>query len=419
MSVCRRSAATSTGNLYGSVSVSALCGRLAFINVSAQGSSLISRRQAVRAILVSAAALVVLSCRTQVVPTATPLALPPTPTAITFPATPTAIVLPPTPTAITLSTALPPTAEPDSGLSLPKLVALLRPSVVEIVTSSRNEQGVGTGIVIDDRGRILTNWHVIDGASNIEVVFSDGGRVAGHLFREDRAEDLAILTVQKEGLRPVKFGDSDLLEVGESVIAMGYALGLDGGPTVTAGIVSAINRATTDDNGQELQGLIQTDAAINSGNSGGPLANSRGEVIGINTARISAGSGIGFAISANSARGTANYLVSLGPPPPPGYLGAFGADISPTLAVILRLPVSSGVGVEEIDPVSPAAKGGIRIDDIIVGMNDVVIRDGRALSEFLRTAGPGSAVTVRVVRGDLFSGFALIALEITLGGQVG
>ncbi len=366
---------------------------------------------------IAAAAVSAVTCRSgPVVPTPTAITLPPTPTAITFPPTPTQITLPPTPTAISV----PPTPTPPGGFALPPLttpeiVDILRPSIVQIAVLKSGRTGVATGVVYDQNGHVLTNWHVINGASSIQVSFADGAVLPGSLFREEPLLDLAVIKVSRTGLRPAIFGDSSKLKVGEDVIAIGHALGLPGGPTVSKGVVSALDRTILGAAGDELTGLIQTDAAINDGNSGGPLVDTRGQVIGINTARITGGAGIGFALNINAASEAAARLISLGPPPAPGYLGAFGSDITQGLAVLLGLPVSAGFGVEQVETLSPAARAGIRVDDIIVGMDDTLIRSGADLTEFLRTHLPGTKVRVRVIRGDFFSGFGLVAFDLTLG----
>ena len=364
------------------------------------------------------ALLLAVACRQQAaLPTSTPVEFPPTPTAITFPPTPTAITFPPTPTAITLPATPTPIGTPQTFvgiLSTPDIVDLLRPSVVQIAVLKSGGRGVGTGVVFDLQGHVLTNWHVVNGATSIQVSFSDGEVLRGFVFREDPAIDLAIVLVQKQNLRPAVFGDSAKLRVGEDVIAIGHALGLPGGPTVSKGVVSALKRTIVGEAGQELTGVVQTDAAINEGNSGGPLVNTRGEVVGINTARVSGGIGIGFALNVTAVKEGAARLIALGPPPPAGYLGAFGSDISPALAVLLGLPVSDGFGIEKLDSSSPAGRAGLRLDDIIVGMNDIRIRNGADLADFLRKNLPGTKVRVRVVRGDFFSSFGLIAFDLTL-----
>ena len=291
---------------------------------------------------------------------------------------------------------------------------MLRPSVVQIAVLKAGGKAVGTGVVYNAGGHILTNWHVVNGAHSIQVSFSDGSVVKGSLFQEDPAKDLAVIAVDKAGLHPATLGDSSRLEVGEDVIAIGHALGLPGGPTVSKGVVSALDRAISVQAGQELTGLIQTDAAINEGNSGGPLVSMKGEVIGINTVRISGGAGIGFAMNINAVKETAARLLALGPPPPSGYLGAFGSDITRAMAIVLRLPVSDGFAIESVDPKSNAGSAGIRVDDIIVGMNDTRIRTAADMAEFLRKNQPGTRVHVRLVRGDPFSGFTLVTVDLTL-----
>ncbi len=357
--------------------------------------------------ILAAAALA--GCRAPA-PVATPTAfvLPPTPTAITFPSTPTAITFPSTPTPAR------PTG-PAVVLTTPQIVELLRPSVVQVAVLKSGATGVGTGLVFDNLGHVLTNWHVIDGASDIRLTFADGQVLQAELFREEPLVDLAIVNVRRDGLRPALLGDSSKLLVGEDVIAIGHALGLPGGPTVSKGVVSALDRTIIRSEGDDLTGLIQTDAAINEGNSGGPLVNTLGEVIGLNTARIQGGDGISFALNVNEVKLTATRLIALGPPPPPGYLGAFGSDITAGLAILLGLPVSSGFGVEEVDLLSPAARGGVRVDDIIVGMDDTLVRSGGDLTKFLRRHPAGSKVRVRVIRGSPFTGFGLLALDLTLG----
>ena len=283
-------------------------------------------------------------------------------------------------------------------LSTPDLVELLKPSVVQIAVNFERGRGVGTGVVLDSNGLILTNWHVVEDAKMITVAFDDGSIVEGEFFRRDPQLDLAIVRVDHSGLQPAKFGDSEKLRIGEDVVAIGHALGLRGGPTVSKGVVSALDRTLVGHPRGDLTGLIQTDAAINEGNSGGPLVNMFGEVVGINTAKINIGDRIGFAINMNDAKTAAYSLIAQGPVPPPGFLGVGGIDVTRALAWAIGLPVEEGFGVTSIEPGSPAEEAGIELDDIIVQLNETVIADGEDLTEFLGEHPSGSNVKIVVVR---------------------
>ena len=172
-------------------------------------------------------------------------------------------------------------------------------------------EGVGSGIVVNQRGYILTNNHVVDKAHNLKITLRDGNVFNGVVIGTDKVSDLAVVRVDsKDALPSVQFGNSDELRIGQIVIAIGNPFGLVGGPTVTAGIVSALNRNLEFESG--ILELIQTDAAINPGNSGGPLANTNGEIIGINTAKMPYAQGIGFAVPINAARTIMNDLIENG-----------------------------------------------------------------------------------------------------------
>ena len=287
---------------------------------------------------------------------------------------------------------------PVNALSTPDLVELLKPSVVQIAVNFDRGRGVGTGVVLDSTGLILTNWHVVEDAKMITVAFDDGSIVEGEFFRRDPQLDLAIVRVDHSGLQPANFGDSEQLKIGEDVVAIGHALGLRGGPTVSKGVVSALDRTLVGHPRGDLTGLIQTDAAINEGNSGGPLVNMFGEVVGINTAKINIGDRIGFAINMNDAKTAAYSLIAQGPVPPPGFLGVGGIDVTRALAWAIGLPVGEGFGVTSIEPGSPAEEAGIELDDIIVQLNETVIADGEDLTEFLGEHPSGSNVKIVVVR---------------------
>ena len=300
-------------------------------------------------------------------------------------------------------------------LTTPELVHILTPSVVEIAVNLDRGQGVGTGVIFDENGHILTNWHVVEGASTITVAFEDGTIVDGELFRRDPLLDLAIIRVEQRGLVPALFGDSDSLQVGEDVIAIGHALGLDGAPTVSKGVVSALNRTILDNVGGNLSGLVQTDAAINEGNSGGPLVNMRGEVVGINTVKINSGDRLGFSININDAKNAAETLIALGPLPPPGFLGVGGVDVNRALARAIGLPVAQGFLITMIKPGSPADTAGLEPDDIIFEMDNVPVTNGYDLTVFLREHPSGSRISITVVRGLR----SLFRLEAVLGDRPG
>ena len=347
-------------------------------------------------------------------PTPTAIVLPPTPTALVLPPTPTAIVLPPTPTPITLAPTPTVSAQPARSLSTADIVEKLAPSVVHIAVVTRTDEGVGTGIVLDTDGHILTNRHVISGAVQVRVSLPGSQVHDAKELREAVGNDLAVLKVEADGLVPAEFGDSDAIRVGDDVIAIGHALALEGGPTVSKGVVSAINRSIAASDGTELTGLIQTDAAINYGNSGGPLVNMAGQVIGINTVKEVGAANVGYAINANAALGTAWQLIAAGPLPPPGFLGIVGADVTPALAAALGLPVGAGVGISQLVVGAPADVAGIAPNDVIIRMNDTATPDLAALSSFLREHQAGATVKVTVVRWG-----GLLSFEVVLGTRPG
>jgi putative serine protease PepD len=224
------------------------------------------------------------------------------------------------------------------------------------------ERGTGSGFVVDDRGYILTNNHVVENADSLEVTLADKSKVPAKLVGRDPNNDLAVIriSVAREKLTPLKLGDSGQLLVGQTAIAIGNPFGLD--RTITRGVVSALGRTLKAETGRTIRNIIQTDAAINPGNSGGPLLNSRGEVIGINTAIFtpSGGSvGIGFAVPINTARKLLPQLIARGRASHP-WLGISGMDITLDLARPLGLPAREGVMIAQVTPGSPAARAGLR-----------------------------------------------------------
>ena len=308
-------------------------------------------------------------------------------------------------------------AAPASRLSgspwVPDVVEAVAPSIVQVSVRRVDGSGSGTGIVFDAEGTIVTNWHVVQSASEIEVVLPSGVRLPARLMREDSDLDLAVLTVSADGLVPAKFGDSEDLRVGEDVVSIGHAFGLSGGPSVSRGVVSALDRTVADADGTIFEDLIQTDAAINLGSSGGALINSEGEVIGINVGSLNVGQGANFALDINTVLEGTNRLVALGEREDPGYLGVGGVDVTPYLAFQQALPVDAGFGVRYVDPQSPAAAE-FKIDDIIVNIDDTRIRGVNDFTEFLRTHPDGTDVVVTAVRG-VGDSAVVVEIPVTLG----
>ena len=267
-----------------------------------------------------------------------------------------------------------------------ELVKLLRPSVVHI----QADGAVGTGFIIDTEGHIVTNNHVITGgtntvARNITVTLSDGDEESAEVVGRDRATDLAVLKIETEDLDPLDLGQSSRLQVGEAVLAMGHALNLPGGPTVTTGVVSALNRTIEEDDISILD-AIQTDASINPGNSGGPLVNMDGEVVGITTAVIRGNAeGIGLAISIDSAKPVIDELINNGEVDR-GFLGISIAPLGSNFAAFnCSVDASSGVLIADVQSSTPADTAGLQTCDLITGIGDIEITNTgdlfRALTE--------------------------------------
>ncbi len=295
-------------------------------------------------------------------------------------------------------------------LSVPDLVQLARPSIVHIATESvaRDNSGrtmpsggVGTGFVIDAEGLIITNNHVVAGARQIVVTTDMGDLYEARVVGLDPQTDLAVLRVDADGLPPLSLGSSASLRIGESVVAIGHALDLPGGPTVTVGVVSALDRTITNVGVRRLtlSDLIQTDASINPGNSGGPLLNLHGEVIGVNSAGAGSANGIGFAIAIDGARPVIAELIENGQVVR-GFLGIVPATITRGLARQLDLPVSEGIVVTQVTGGSPADEAGLRLGDILLGINEEAVPDAGALGRVLAHYSPGDEIAVRYVRPD-------------------
>jgi serine protease Do len=258
-------------------------------------------------------------------------------------------------------------------------------------------KGVGSGLIIDSSGFILTNAHVIEGAREIEVTLVDGRKFPGKVVGVDKSTDIAVIKIDDTNLPVPKLGDSDKLMVGQIAIAIGNPLGLVGGPTVTTGVVSALNRSIQSEKGF-MEGLVQTDAAINPGNSGGPLVDSSGVVFGINAAIVPFAQGIGFAIPINTARRIAESLMAYGEVQRP-WLGITGLDITPKVVAYYDLPVSKGIIVMRVVPNSPADKAGLEEKDVIQKIDDVSISNMKDLTNEINKKSVGERVRLTVIRG--------------------
>jgi S1-C subfamily serine protease len=258
---------------------------------------------------------------------------------------------------------------------------------------------VGTGFIIDSEGTIVTNNHVVSGARRVVVTLFDGRTYEAEIVGLDAQTDLAVLRIPETGLQPVALGSSTALEVGEPVVAIGHALDLPGGPTVTTGVVSAKDRTITNvgTTGLTLSGLIQTDASINPGNSGGPLVNRYAEVVGINTVAAGSAQDIGFAIALDVARPLVETLIAQGRIER-GFLGIQGGTITRSIARQSQLPVETGIYILAVVPDSPAEAAGLQADDILVAIDEEPVPDAGTLSRVLAKHAPGAAVTLSVLR---------------------
>jgi len=249
-------------------------------------------------------------------------------------------------------------------------------------------EGVGSGVIIDQNGYILTNNHVIDDAKRLKVTLTDGRMLNGKVIGKDEITDLAVVkaegisTDESDVLPCAHLGNSDDLKIGQVVIAIGNPFGLTGGPTVTAGIISSLNRNLQFENG--MLELIQTDAAINPGNSGGPLVNTKGEVIAINTAKMPYAHGIGFAVPINIAKSIMNELIQNGRVTNRPWIGIASIKITKQLAHYYQLPVVDGVLIAQVEPYSPADDAGLRKGDIIEEIDSNRINDPSEVSSQVR-----------------------------------
>lgn len=304
-------------------------------------------------------------------------------------------------------------AQSQDELPTVEVVKRLTPSIVQIVTETLAmgvfnqpvpSKGVGTGIILDTNGHIMTNNHVVEGAQQITVALESGTNLTARLIGTDPTTDLAVIKVDSSELHPAILGNSSELQVGEDVIAIGHALGLPGGPTVSKGVVSALGRTIDTDALTTIVDLIQTDAEINPGNSGGALVNNHAQVVGINTAIIQSGRGIGFAINIDDAKAVVKQLMERGYVDR-GFLGVTPINMSAGLADRIGIPTTEGILLARVIIGTAAAEAGLLEGDVIVKLGDESIINTGELSKFLIANPPGSTVGVEFFRnGQLRSG---------------
>ena len=274
------------------------------------------------------------------------------------------------------------------------------PSVVNIEVRKRDgqRQGSGSGFVITPDGFVLTNSHVVHGADRVEVTLQDGRRPDAHVVGDDPDTDLAVVRVFAPQLRPVRLGESRNIRVGQVAIAIGNPYGFQ--CTVTAGVVSALGRSFRASTGRLIDDILQTDAALNPGNSGGPLVNSRGEVIGVNTAVILPAQGICFAIGIDTAKYVAGWLIKDGKIRR-SYIGVGGQNVPLHRRLVrhYQLPVSSGVLVIAVSPGGPAELAGLREGDVMIDFNGHPLPSIDALHKLLTGDQIGVESRLTIIRG--------------------
>ena len=288
----------------------------------------------------------------------------------------------------------------EPALNVAEVLKKIQPSVVTIIalteTGMDQGRGTGTGVVITSDGDILTNDHVVDGADSVFVLFAgDTEPTPATVIAVDAGNDLALLHVDQTGLTPAVFADPDSIDIGDEVVAVGFALDLDGGPTVTRGIVSALNRTIVSGDGA-LDGLIQTDTAISSGNSGGPLVNTRGQVIGINTAVFQSSSevaanNVGFSISVAEALPVIEELRAQAN-------GQARTEVYLGVSVLDRQDGGLGVMIAEVSPGSPADLAGMQVDDVVIQADGSPVDGQPALVAAIRDKSPGDTIKIDVLR---------------------
>ena len=331
---------------------------------------------------------------------------------------------------------LPPTSTPDPvqistsdySTTITDVVEKTSPAVVTVVVNIPGEVSIfgqapdqeasGSGVIISPDGYIITNNHVVENAKEVEVILAGGNRFPAEIVGTDAFDDLAVLKIDREqACFPIKFGNSEMLSPGETVIAIGSPLGKFQN-TVTVGVVSATDRDLQVSANYQMEGLIQTDAAINQGNSGGPLFNLKGEVIGINTLIVRGGvstaaEGLGFAIPSNKAKVVSEQIIQQGYFARP-YLGIRWEWITPGIADAYSLPVEWGAYISGVADNTPAEEAGLQEGDIIVQFGDRELNENNPFINALYDHSPGEKVNLSVIREQ-----ETVEIEVTLGEQPG
>jgi len=299
---------------------------------------------------------------------------------------------------------------------LVQVIERVRPAVVNVTSDvfqtsplgNQAGQGTGTGFIIRSDGIVVTNYHVVEGASKLTVITTppNSKEFDARVIGGDASADLAVLKIEGQDLPTVPLGNSSDLMLGQRVVALGYALALEGGPSVTTGIVSAMGRTITAqdpnyhpetgaDGTRTYRDIIQTDAAINPGNSGGPLINLAGEVIGINSAGAGQAENIGFSISIDAAKPIIDDAIA-NPDQPVAYLGVVTQTVNKGLAYQFNLPVDAGAYVVDVSPEGPAQDAGLKAGDVIVSFDGTKVSGSEQLGDLIRAGSPGQKVDVGV-----------------------